>query len=128
MSGSAVTWQTVAVGLTLIVAINAGLFLIYRYVSKRLLNGPAEVPPHASPIFQALAQEVDDLKEQVSLLRAEVQQAKAVKPAISPYNQALHMAKQGFAAIDVARSCGISRGEAELIIALYRKSKLKGVE
>ncbi len=81
-----------------------------------------------SLIASTLTQEIDDLKERMSALKAEVQSLKASKPVVSPYNQALHMAKQGYGVGEVASQCGISRGEAELIIALYRKSKINGVE
>ena len=38
----------------------------------------------------------------------------------SPYNQAVELAKQGYDAAALASNCGISRGEADLIVALYR--------
>ena len=129
VSGSGMTWQTVALGLALIVVINAALFFLYRYSIRNLLPGAGPRQQKDNPHLHAvLRHEIDELKDRVSALSAEVQQLKALKPAISPYNQALHMAKQGYAVVDVASSCGISRGEAELIIALYRKSKIKGVE
>jgi hypothetical protein len=34
------------------------------------------------------------------------------------------MARQGLSASEVASGCGISRGEAELIVALYRKLRI----
>jgi len=34
------------------------------------------------------------------------------------------MARQGLGASEVASGCGISRGEAELIVALYRKLRI----
>lgn len=121
------TWPTVLIGLALIVAFNGGLFLMYRYFVRRM-DRPARPSNPDTLLTNTLIQEVDDLKERVAELKAEVQNLKILKPPVSPYNQALHMAKQGFAALEVANSCGISRGEAELIIALYRKSKIKGVE
>jgi hypothetical protein len=40
--------------------------------------------------------------------------------AATPYAQAIRMAREGRAVADMAIDCGISRGEAELIVALYR--------
>jgi hypothetical protein len=42
--------------------------------------------------------------------------------ADTPYGQAIRMAREGRAVAEVASDCGISRGEAELIVALYRSS------
>ena len=42
--------------------------------------------------------------------------------ADTPYGHAIGMAREGRAVAEVASDCGISRGEAELIVALYRSS------
>ncbi|MFN0317460.1 MAG: DUF2802 domain-containing protein [Burkholderiales bacterium] len=100
--------------------------VLWRWSSARS-RVPARQPQNFA-ITSTLTQEIDDLKERVAALKAEVQGLKATKPAVSPYNQALHMAKQGYPVGEVASQCGISKGEAELIVALYRKSKTNGVE
>ncbi len=130
MQGSGLTWQILAIAVALVAAANVVIFLLYRWSTKLLVHRlDGRVSKAAAPItVSVLAQEMDDLKEHLATLKAEVRHLKTLKPAISPYNQALHMAKQGYAAGEVASSCGISRGEAELIIALYRKSKINGVE
>jgi len=40
--------------------------------------------------------------------------------APTPYGHAIRMAREGRAVAEVASDCAISRGEAELIVALYR--------
>jgi hypothetical protein len=45
------------------------------------------------------------------------------EPAETAYAQAIRLAKQGMDSSAVAAGCGISRGEAELIVALYRASQ-----
>ena len=40
--------------------------------------------------------------------------------ADTPYGHAIRMARAGKAVAEVVNDCGISRGEAELIVALYR--------
>ena len=39
----------------------------------------------------------------------------------SPYNQAIELVRQGVLAAEVARRCGLTRAEAELIVSLYRR-------
>lgn len=72
-----------------------------------------------------LVREVGDLRKQIAHLRAEVDKLQAARGAsVSPYNLAIQMARQGAGAGEVASGCGISRGEAELIVALYRKLRI----
>lgn len=40
----------------------------------------------------------------------------------TPYAQAIRLAQQGVDAPEVSMTCGISRGEADLIVAIYRSS------
>jgi hypothetical protein len=40
----------------------------------------------------------------------------------TPYGYAIRMAREGRSVTELASGCGISRGEAELIVALYRSS------
>ena len=47
----------------------------------------------------------------------------AATPNATPYNQAIELARQGMPAAEVATRCGISRSEAELIVALYRRAR-----
>jgi hypothetical protein len=44
-------------------------------------------------------------------------------PSETAYAQAMRLAGQGLDSSAVAAGCGISRGEAELIVALYRASQ-----
>ena len=57
-------------------------------------------------------------------LRAEVERltgAANPPPAPTPYGKAIELARHGRPAADVASNTGISRGEADLIVALYRR-------
>lgn len=49
--------------------------------------------------------------------------AGAAVAGATPYNQAIELARQGMPAAEVATRCGISRSEAELIVALYRRAR-----
>jgi len=102
---------------------------LWRWSHRRLTAAPKPRPvpvPETPHITTLLGHEIDDLKERVGTLQTEVQRLKRVKPPVSPYNQAIQMVKQGCEAGEVALGCGISRGEAELFIALYRRTKIKG--
>ena len=69
--------------------------------------------------------EMAELRKQVSRLESEVEKLRSAgTPASSPYNQAIQLARQGSSAAEVASTGGISRGEAELIVALYRKLRI----
>lgn len=46
--------------------------------------------------------------------------AESLEAADTPYGHAIRMARAGKAVAEVVNDCGISRGEAELIVALYR--------
>jgi len=76
-------------------------------------------------VDDGLVREIGDLRKQVARLQGEVDKLQAAPAgSVSPYNLAIQMARQGAAAGEVASGCGISRGEAELIVALYRKLRI----
>ncbi len=92
-----------------------------------------EPPP--SPVGQkqldSLEREVNQLRREVGGLRAEVlilreekrkeQQKPPVTQGVSPlYSDAMQMAIQGQDAASISHYCGISRAEAELVVALVR--------
>jgi hypothetical protein len=71
----------------------------------------------------ALRLELSALRQQVGELRAEVERLSTGAPqdqAPTAYGQAIQLARQGRAPAQIAVTTGISRGEAELIAALYR--------
>ncbi|MBC7945395.1 MAG: DUF2802 domain-containing protein [Burkholderiales bacterium] len=65
-------------------------------------------------------QQISELREQVQSLQTDVRHLKRNQRATTPYGQAILMAQQGLDAREVAAVCGLSRGEAELIVALYK--------
>ena len=66
-----------------------------------------------------------DLLEEQLTPRHEHEVAEATKDVatLSPYAQAAQLARQGVSAGDLSEHCGISRGEAELIVALNCPSR-----
>lgn len=74
--------------------------------------------------LQVLEAELNLLRRRIAALEHAVgldaAQAPAAADAASPYAQAIRLAHEGCDPAEVAARCGISRGEAELIISLYR--------
>ena len=66
--------------------------------------------------LQQLRSEVASLKEELKLMKA----ARRVSPQ---YNEAMMLAQRGMDAASVAEQCGISVGEAELVLALSRNKQ-----
>lgn len=93
-------------------------------------NEPPPVVP-GQPMVEALERELTQLRKEVGGLRAEVlllreeQQRENSKSQVtqnvSPlYSDAMQMAMQGYDAASISQHCGISRAEAELVVALVR--------
>jgi hypothetical protein len=105
----------------------AELVLLLRWSGPRGTRAWMRTPPTSteSQVLNSMGLEIAELRQQVARLQAEVDKLRSVSlPATSPYNQAIQMARQGLSASEVASGCGISRGEAELIVALYRKLRI----
>lgn len=105
-------------------------------------NEPPEpvIPMVDQPQIEALEREVRELRREIGSLRAELlawhataQQQAEVKatpavaqpismpPPISPlYSEPMQMAMHGASAGEISMHCGISRAEAELVVALVR--------
>jgi hypothetical protein len=130
-----ITWrELLVVVIAVLVVYAAEVLLLLHWSGKQggrprgLLRPWRRTGHQASSDNQAvtsLSQELGELRRQVAQLQAELEKLKSpAPPAVSPYNQAIQMARQGLSASEVASGCGISRGEAELIVALYRKLRI----
>ena len=128
MEAFVVTWREVLVIVIAVLAVYvAELLLLLRWSGRSAArwSGKATAKPPAPDGVEALAREVAQLRDQVARLQSELDKTRAAQASsVSPYNLAIQMARQGATANDVASGCGISRGEAELIVALYRKLRI----
>lgn len=88
-------------------------------------NAPANV---ATPSFadalnaNRFEQEVRDLRTEVAALREELTELEVSRRVSPQYADAMALAQRGFDAQGIAEHCAISRGEAELVMALARGS------
>lgn len=128
MEALVVTWRELIILVFAVLAIYlVELFVFLRWSGvrasgwwKRKANAGGE-----SGAEERLTREVGELRKQVARLQGEVDKLQAPPSvSVSPYNLAIQMARQGAGAGEVASGCGISRGEAELIVALYRKLRI----
>jgi uncharacterized protein YlxW (UPF0749 family) len=128
MEAFVVTWRELLVVVIAVLAIYAAeLLLLMKWSDRsgRRQGRRGEKADGETARSEALAHEVAELRKHVSRLQSEVDKLQAAPvPSVSPYNLAIQMARQGASASEVASGCGISRGEAELIVALYRKLRI----
>ena len=128
MEALVVTWRELLVVVIAVLAVYvAELVLLLRWSGRSSLNSTKRAARAAGDqrAVDGLTREVGELRKQVARLQSELDRLRtAPSGAVSPYNLAIQMARQGASANDVASGCGISRGEAELIVALYRKLRI----
>jgi hypothetical protein len=128
MESLVVTWREVLVVVIAVLAVYvAELLLLLRWSGRLGKSGKKATRPGADQrSVDALTREVGELRKQLARLQGELDKLRTAPAggSVSPYNLAIQMARQGANASDVASGCGISRGEAELIVALYRKLRI----
>jgi hypothetical protein len=127
MESLVVTWREVLVVVIAVLAVYvAELLLLLRWSGRLGNSGKKTARPGADQrSVDALTREVGELRKQLARLQGELDKLRSAPAgSVSPYNLAIQMARQGANANDVASGCGISRGEAELIVALYRKLRI----
>ncbi len=128
MESLVITWRELLIVAIVVLGVYAAeMLLLLRWSANRGTNVWKRAAPNTPDPqrLSAMSLEISELRKQVARLESEVEKLRAAgSPASSPYNQAILMARQGAPAAEVASTCGISRGEAELIVALYRKLRI----
>lgn len=126
MDALVITWRELLVVVILVLAVYvAEMLLFMRSGGKRQRLKPwrREESSRSSSARETrlLQEEMEDLRNELAELRGEVEVLKTLQASgNSPYAQAIEMAKEGHEVGEVAATCGISRGEAELIVAVHR--------
>lgn len=110
-----ISWREVLLACIVVLAVYAAeVLLLLRASGRREPVGDL----HA---LTDMREELGEMRRQMGILRSELEQLrKKTELPATPYSLAIQMAQQGSEAAEVAANCGISRGEAELIVALYR--------
>lgn len=125
MDSIVITWRELLIVAVIVLAIYVveAVLVLRRGNGKGLRLWRLGAQAHAEHFaVGALREEINALRLQVVELRAEIERLSGnTLAAPTPYAQAIQLVRGGGRASDVAARCGISRGEAELIVALYQK-------
>ena len=120
MDAIVITWRELLLVVVAILAINvAEMLLLTRQGGERVWRFRRNVKNPDPPDLGPLTAEVATLRDEVERISAEIREMKT-PTAASPYGQAIQYVRQGMDAGQIAANCGISRGEAELLVALHR--------
>jgi hypothetical protein len=112
-----ITWQDILIALVAVLAVYiAEVLLLMRFRARRT---PAAAAPESRAEIDALRGELQQVREQMLALKEGLERD---KPRETPtgYAQAIELARQGLDGETLAARCGVSRAEAELILALHQ--------
>lgn len=116
-----ITWRELLVVVALFLAIYIAEMLLLMRTGGSLLRKPRWLGLiHEKRAEHALRAEIEVLTQRVAALEKAVAEFyQAADSEMTPYHRAIQMARQGRSADMIAENCGISRGEAELIISMH---------
>jgi hypothetical protein len=116
-----ITWRELLIVIALILAVYIAEMLLLMRTGGSLLRKPRWLGMiEEKRSERALREELEQIKQRLVLLEARtVQHVDVPQPEASPYQRAIQLARQGRDASDISESCGISRGEAELIVSMH---------
>jgi hypothetical protein len=97
-----------------------GLYVIELALFMRAAGRQAERERLTSQRLDTMAAELSTLQERADAIGKELDAIRRGPQSSGQYREAVEMAEQGLEAAAVADRCGISRAEADLIVALYR--------
>lgn len=128
MESFVITWRELLIVVTAVLAIYVAEMLLLLRANK---TGESRFHWRRSAPDKASQGRLEDLEIEVANLRQRIADLEAgmvrmetpstpSAPMQTPYSQAIQLAREGLDANAVASSCGISRGEAELIVAMHR--------
>lgn len=119
MESIVITWRELLIVVALILAVYIAEMLFLMRTGGGVLR-KRRVPEQRNDELLQIRNEVADLNTRIVALERYIQQLQAESDTEStPYSRAIQMARQGRDASRISESCGISRGEAELIISMH---------
>lgn len=129
MDLAAIGWREAALIAIVIVAAYLG-YALMRLSQLKIQSGAATAAPQpAQPaskfgeqqFMRAVEAELEQMRAEIAALREELGKLKTARMMSPQYADAVTLAEQGADARAIAERCGISVGEAELVLALARK-------
>ncbi len=126
MDALVITWRELLVVVILVLAVYVAEMLLFirsggQRPRIRLWQNKDTGGGASAREIRVLREEVGELRDELAEMRGELEVLKNIQVSgNSPYTQAIQMAREGSSAGEVAETCGISRGEAELIVAMHR--------
>ncbi|MCX7627672.1 MAG: DUF2802 domain-containing protein [Methylophilaceae bacterium] len=122
MSGHIViTWRELLLLAAIVLAVYVAEMLLFLRASGGLRKPRWLGLIHEKRVEAELRREIEALRERVEKLEARLPLPEQHDNADTPYNRAILLARQGADANQLIAQCGISRGEAELIIAMQKR-------
>lgn len=127
MESFVITWRELLIVVAVVLAIYVAELLLLLRSGKSgerwFSRGGATQDKAALVRLENLEAEIAELRQHVARLESGTDHAERpaepVHAVQTPYGQAIQMARTGLDAEAVASACGISRGEAELIVAMH---------
>ncbi len=106
--------------LLLVVLAAIGVYLVELVAFMRSARRHAAQERRTHERLEAMQADLAALGEQLDGLGATVESLRRTPQSSGQYREAVEMAERGSDAAAVAENCGISRAEADLILALHR--------
>ena len=120
MESIVITWRELLIVVALILAVYIAEMLLLMRTGGGILRKRRMAEPVHHHSDAVLRNEIENLNARVTVLEQFIQQLQAESASEStPYTRAIQMARQGRNASQISESCGISRGEAELIVSMH---------
>lgn len=125
MDSFVITWRELLIVVAVVLAVYVAEMLLLLRTNRGFRRWKPETEAGR---VEALESEVEQLREQILAIHQQLedrpipqtQYSASASSLSTPYSQAIQMAQQGMGVDEVAASCGISRGEAELIVAMHQ--------
>lgn len=133
MEAIVITWRELLVVVVLVLAVYIAELLLLMRSGSSSLHKPrwlaliqGKQAEDALRSEQELRREIELLQQRLALIEARLLQPQSsvadADVSSSPYLRAIQSARQGHDAEYLASTCGISRGEAELLISMHGKA------
>lgn len=119
MESIVITWRELLIVVVLFLAVYIAEMLLLMRTGSGLLRKRSSAGTDQANEVSVLRDEVEKLGARIDVLEQYIQQMQSESTEETPYNRAIQMARLGRDVSRISESCGISRGEAELIVSMH---------